>query len=367
MMRRAFALALALSLAASSASRQKKNKEQETQTLEMPPEPPAAVVADSARLVFRVTPLSARGLLSQQVRDALKWLARQDRATLVKLRAFVAGSGDMRRVPQIVSEVYSEKRQALPAVTVVQVGQLPLAGAQVIFESVAQDKREMNPAGLAFFSGQATTVNRPLEPVLPLAEKSLARLRAAAAAAGLEPGDLLRVTCYVSSLDNVEAVQSRAAAEFPNAALNFVQRLREPLESVAECEAVARLRTRPAAALSFLNPPEMGHEPGQSDIALVGPGRIALTGAQLAFGGSPADARLAFERLGKALEQVRTGYAHTAVSQVYTLSRSASELVRKTRLDFYNRAQPPAGTVAPIEGLPSLDASFGVDVVAVAP
>lgn len=48
----------------------KKKKEEETQTLQVPKDPPSAVAAETRGLVFHVTPLSAKGLLSQQVRDA---------------------------------------------------------------------------------------------------------------------------------------------------------------------------------------------------------------------------------------------------------------------------------------------------------
>ena len=37
-----------------------------------PKEPPAAVVGETQRLTFHVSPLSAKGLLTQQTRDALK-------------------------------------------------------------------------------------------------------------------------------------------------------------------------------------------------------------------------------------------------------------------------------------------------------
>src|SRR6266566_1376303 len=54
----------------------KKKPEEITQTLALPPDPPATVAADTSRLVFHVSPLSGKGLLSQQVRDALKALLR---------------------------------------------------------------------------------------------------------------------------------------------------------------------------------------------------------------------------------------------------------------------------------------------------
>ena len=120
----------------------KKEKEPETQTLPLPPEPPAAVIAETDKLVFHVSPLSAKGLLTQQVHDALKALDRANGgATFVKLRAFVAGTGDMRRVATIVAEEFSDKKMPLPAVTTIQVGALPMEGAQVVIESISARER----------------------------------------------------------------------------------------------------------------------------------------------------------------------------------------------------------------------------------
>src|SRR2546421_10975644 len=93
----AFSCALIIAIWPSEAF--KKKKEDETQTLQVPKDPPGAVVAETRRLVFHVTPLTAKGLLSQQVRESLKALFRlSGSSSVVKLRAFVAGSGDVRRV-----------------------------------------------------------------------------------------------------------------------------------------------------------------------------------------------------------------------------------------------------------------------------
>ena len=48
----------------------------------------------------------------------------------------------------------------------------------------------------------------------------------------------------------------------------------------------------------------------------------------------------------------------------YVLSRPATDAFRKLRFQFLNKNQPPAGTMLPFEGLPSADASMGIDVVA---
>src|SRR5437660_8367050 len=178
----------------------KKKPEEITQTLALPQDPPATVTAETSRLVFHVSPLSAKGLLSQQLRDALKALLKSSGgASIVKLRALVAGSGDLRRVPAIVSETFTEKHLPLPVVSVIQVGALPMEGAQVVIESIAVAKKEMNPLGLVFVAGQPGSSDAPMLKVAPLAERSIAGLKTALrGGAGSGPADVLRVTCFCS-------------------------------------------------------------------------------------------------------------------------------------------------------------------------
>src|ERR1039458_769537 len=91
-MRRIWLLALAGALAVTLSSWGKKKKEEQTQVLQLPKDPPGALRVETRRLVFHVTPLSPKALLSQQTRDALKWLLHSTNgAAVVKLRAFVAG------------------------------------------------------------------------------------------------------------------------------------------------------------------------------------------------------------------------------------------------------------------------------------
>ena len=362
----ALALALAVVVASATAQRKKKRAEQEiTQTLELPKELPSVVVADCQRLVFHVSPLSARGLLSQQVREALRNLLQQVRgASIVKLRGFVAGSGDVRRVQALVSETFTERRLPLPALSVVRVGALPLEGAQVVLESVAVERKAVNPHGLAFLSGQPAEAGESLAPLAPLAERSLARLRAALAAAGLEAADVLRATCYLSALDDYLGLRLRLAKEFPQAAVNLVQGQRVLGRSAVECEAVARLRQAPSAPVRFLNPAESAPPLGFSAVALVGAARLALSGAQLAFGYQEPEARLAYQRLEKSLEPSGARLRGAVVWNLYALSPGIGDTAWRARSEPAG-TPPPAGTAAVLEGLASLDAAFAAEVVAV--
>jgi enamine deaminase RidA (YjgF/YER057c/UK114 family) len=138
------ALLLAAAITPAAFGDKKKDKKEEiTQTLEVLPDPPSTIKAEVGRMVFHNSPLTAKGLLSQQVRDSIKAIWRSSKgASVVKLRALVAGTGDMRRVQAIVSEMFSEKRQTLPVLSVVQVGALPMEGAQVLLEATSLTRRQ---------------------------------------------------------------------------------------------------------------------------------------------------------------------------------------------------------------------------------
>jgi enamine deaminase RidA (YjgF/YER057c/UK114 family) len=320
----------------------KKKKTAETQTLALPPGLPFAVSAETDRLTFRVTPLSAKGLLSQQTREALKTLLHSSHGPIVHLRAFVAGSGDLRRVGDIAAEMFTEKHLALPALTVALVGALPLEGAQVVIEATEVDRKIVNPSGVAFLAAQPA----------PSVPESLTKLKSILAAAGMQPSDALVVTCFVSSFDDQRDTQSAMAASFPGATLDFVQMQRAPVTPAASCEARARLRSTVSSAAGFTT---------DSGAALVSSPEIVISGTQLAFGSQDSDFKLAFDRLEKELAAKHTRLDHAVLSHLYLTSGTLAN--RVAGLEPTRSASPR--TILPVEALPSLDALFGLDVIAV--
>jgi len=155
----------------------------------------------------------------------------------VKLRAFVAGRGDARRVSSIVSEQFTEWKLPLPALSILQVGALPLEGAQVQIEGIAEERKPVNPNGLAFLAARqvvkALGEGGDVNAVQPLLEESLGGLA----------GDVLSVTCYVSSLDGATELERAMAQKFPAAARTLLQAQRATGSGLARCEGVARRTT----------------------------------------------------------------------------------------------------------------------------
>jgi enamine deaminase RidA (YjgF/YER057c/UK114 family) len=323
-----------------------KKKDEVTQVLEVPPDPPPAVAAETRKLVFQTSPLLAKGLLSQQTREALnEILKRNGGMTIVKIRAFVAGTGDLRRVPQIVSEMFTTKRHlTLPAVSVVQAGGLPLDGAQVVLETISVGRRDLNPDGLAFVAAREHSIGKPLQPLTPLAEASLSEL-----VAKLAGREALRVTCFVTTLDDAKEITAAMTSKFPWAALDLVQTRRAPSRSSVACEAVAHAG------------PPIAAEPGMT---FVHSDEIVLTGTQVAFGFKDEDARLAFQRLDKVLAPFGASAKTAAMLDVYPLSSSIANMADRLRTEFIDPAHPPVSTVLPFEGLPGMDSSFAIEAAA---
>jgi enamine deaminase RidA (YjgF/YER057c/UK114 family) len=345
-MRRLLVLLFAVLLAGGLFAQKRKKKPDEEprpQVLEVLPEPPEAVVAESGRLSFQISPLSDKGLLSQQVRDALKALARLNHgASILKLRAFVAGSGDLRRIKDIVAEEFTEKKQTLPAVSTIQVGALPLPGAQVVIEATSSEKKVVNPDGVAFFSAAASAN----------AAGSVAKLQTAVNNVGVKAPDVLRVTCFLSSLDDVQGARAAVAAAFPSAATNFLQMQRLGLEQHALCEGVARWTGIPVA------------DAPQSGTALI-KGKIVMTATQLVFRDQDSDLRLAYQRMAKTLLPLGATFKDVFWSGTYALTKPDASKLDSIQWEFLDRAHPPPHTALQIEGLPSTDATAAVEVMAV--
>lgn len=336
-------LAFLLHSAAEPLQRKKKKDEDFTQTLEVLPDPPAALAAETARLSFLSAPLATKGLLSQQTRDALKALLNAARgAQFIQIRAFVAGTGDLRRIQSIVSEVFTERRLTLPVLTVVQVGALPVEGAQVQLEAVLQNRKPTQPSGLAFAAAQAAAPAAAID-----------QLKAALHSAGVSAMPL-RLTCAVSAPEALPSLRDAAAAAFSGAPLTVHQAQRLAASPGAACTAVAPLSTPAAGGVRYL----------ANAVAVSAP-KLVFAGSQLAFRYQESDARLAFQRLEKTLQAAASSLRNSVLLNVYPLSPQLAALAAGVRGEFVDAARPPAGVTLPYEGLPSLDAAFALESITV--
>lgn len=84
----------------------------------------------------------------------------------------------------------------------------------------------------------------------------------------------------------------------------------------------------------------------------------------MAFNYEDSDAKLAFERLEKTLSSAGSSLKRTIMMDAYPLSPTLAGLVRKYWFEFLDEAAPPASTLMVLEGLPSMDAAFALEAVA---
>jgi enamine deaminase RidA (YjgF/YER057c/UK114 family) len=315
-------------------------EEPKSQVLPLPPELPMALAAQTDELDFHISPLLRTGGLAVQIRQSLNDLIRDTHGeTIVKLRAFVAGAGDARRVQAEVTQIFTERKLPLPVLTILQVGALGDQAAQVVIEAVVATHRTVNPNGLAFLAGQmGASLSGALE-----------RLNASARASGVASDRVLTCTCFTSRIENFEATRATVQVRFPKAQINVVEAVRDPANDASTCEAVGQLvQAQRAGPVVWLQ---------NSRAALVTSQKLVFTGLQLTFGAYLDDAHEAFARLQRAASALQPVEAPVEVN-AFSLDAYAGSALRKT-----TSVPGSVFTVQAIEGLPSIDASAGIEAV----
>jgi enamine deaminase RidA (YjgF/YER057c/UK114 family) len=340
-------------------SHRKKDEEPKPQVLPLPKEPPVALAADVGSLSFRVSPLLRSGKLAAQIRDSLNEVIRNAHgAPIIKLRAFVSGAGDTRRVQAVMSDLFTEHKLNLPVLTIVQVGALGDDASQVVIETVASERRPQNPGGLAFLASQRADSLRgsldKLKAGLTVMDEQLKtdELKASGGPASFAPSDVVSVTCLLETLSDYHGSLSQVTLAFPTASVNIVQAQRQIGGSAAACEAVARVNETPTKMISY--------RPSRITV-LTARQQAVFTGVQLGFGPYLDDAMAALDRLRKNAAAASALFDEVAVINVYSLSPEASSALRKTALKF--QVPVEALSFQPVEGLPSPDAALGIEAI----
>jgi enamine deaminase RidA (YjgF/YER057c/UK114 family) len=90
--------------------------------------------------------------------------------------------------------------------------------------------------------------------------------------------------------------------------------------------------------------------------------KVVFSGIQMAFGREDSDLRLAFERLEKGLSSL-VGTGGVVAVRYYAMDVSLGQRLAGLGREMFHRGAL-AGSAVEVEGLPSLDASVGMEVVA---
>jgi len=100
---------------------------------------------------------------------------------------------------------------------------------------------------------------------------------------------------------------------------------------------------------------------GDPKAVLIAAPKVVLTGTQVSYGYQEPDSKLAFDRLMKSLEAAGVSRTDVALAQYYAVAEPMAVQVRKLAPTYFSHS---AASVLVIEGLPSMQAGFAVDVVA---
>jgi hypothetical protein len=318
----------------------KKYEEPKSQVQPLPPEPPAALAVDTDTLDFHISPLLKSGGLASQIRTSLNELLRDTHGeTIVKLRAFVAGTGDARRVQALVTDLFTERKLPLPVLSILQVGALGQEHAQVVIEAVVSTHKTVNPNGLAFLFGQQGAT----------LDAAIRKLRSDTDAIGVAPEHILTCTCFTGVISDYQTAVTSLHSLFPQAQPNFVQAVRDPVSQHTVCEATAQLSTPPPQGPVVLL--DYAHA------TLVHSQQLIFTGLQLTFGGFLDDGETAFSRLTKTAKSVEAVETPVQVD-AFALDPRAASMLRRT-----DSLAPGAFNVQDIEGLQAIDATGGIEAV----
>lgn len=333
-------LVLCLVSVLSAQRRNKRYEEPKSQVMPLPRELPMVLAAETVGLSFYNTPLLKTGGLAAQIRRSLSDLLRDTKGrTVIKLRAFVSGAGDARRVQSEVADQFSRVKAPFPVLTILQVGSLGEEFAQVAFEAVLSTNQSLNPNGLVFFPGQ--TGNS--------LEEALKHLGKSAAEASIAPADMLSCTCFTARFEGAGDARALPAQTFAKAAVTVIQAQRDPLNEHSMCQGVARL----SAGVDAKAPAQLA----EARASIVRSPRIVFTGLQLSFGSYLDDAREAFQRLQRAAAAVEGG-GHLVEVNAFALDLTASSAIRKS-----TSVPPNTFSAQTIEGLPGIDASAGIEAI----
>jgi enamine deaminase RidA (YjgF/YER057c/UK114 family) len=171
---------------------------------------------------------------------------------------------------------------------------------------------------------------------------------------GIKGPQVLRVTCFLSSLSDVEPTRTATIAAFPAASTNFVQSQRLGMEAQVACEATGRPDQAPASDVSVAN-----------GLASVNVPKLVLTGTQLVFRNQDADFRLAYQRLGKSIAALGSAMPNVVWIGAYALTKADAGRMDVIRKEFIDATHPPASSAVQVEGLPSTDATGAIEFIAV--
>lgn len=319
------------------------------------PDFPSARIAETGSLEFHAA-RPARGSLDEQVRAELGELVRLNRgAAIVKLRVFAVGNSALEMSRQAIGRALGKSGRPRPVLSLVGVAGFPDSSQLVEIESTADRGREVNAHGVGFLAGVAS----------PAGDRTIAGLARVASDAGIPHANVLRVSCFYESADQVEAARAASATTFPGAEMSFVNSYARSAAPAIECEAVARLATTPSSATQYFNRPSVPASPNYSHAALVATRFVVFPRAESATGATESAMQAMLDHAKNDVAQFGASLSDVVMGDNYWLTGAARDSMRVARAQYFGGAVPAATGVF-FTSLSPASASGAIELVVAA-
>ncbi|MBS1825754.1 MAG: RidA family protein [Acidobacteria bacterium] len=305
------------------------------------------VVVDSEEIRFQLGIPDPKGSLMEQMHQAR---ARIEAKHIFRYRAFVRQDAD---VGQFSGYLKGD------VLSIVRVAGFPDKNQKIALEAVTKGGKN-GPAGFLFVSGQGVSKNEHVPKVLSMVQTTFNNVDTALKGSGHGPADVLMLTCYLSSMDDIKDVQKLASARYPKALRNHLQIPMAYGKALVECEAIARAKK----PVGFVNPEGLTKSPNFTQVAGISSPRIYFSSLHASNGCTEQGVREMFQSLDKDMTKAGASIKDVVFSYLYPSSQDGTDLTRKVRFEFYNKEQAPASTLVPFLGYEAKNACAAVEVIA---
>jgi|SRR5579862_1470810 len=297
------------------------------------PQFPIATIAETRRLAFHTSRAVGTGSLEEQTARALDdLLGREAGARLVRLRVFAVGSARLIEIRRILARHLSARGAPLPALSLLGVASLPDSGQLVQMETTVEASIAVDPRGIAFLAGLASASG----------DHTMGGLARVARQAGVTTGDVLRVSCFYESADQLNATRQAVADTFPRAEVSLVHSYGQSEKPAVECEAIARMTDSTASGTRYINLAGERASPYFSRAALVAARRVVFSGTVAASYDAAADPAGVLDSIKVAVERLGSSLHDVAMTGNYWMDGPARERARLVREPYYGGTVPAA-------------------------
>lgn len=304
----------------------------------------AQVIVETAEARFQVANPQPKGTMMQQVKQAHEKI----KGKVYRYRVFVKPDADVGLISTVLRA---------PVLSIIRVAGLPNRDQKISVEAVTNGGR--NPQGLVFVSGQGVNQAGLMPKVEPLVKTALDNVDLALKGVSITSDDVVALTCYISSMEDITAVKSLTEKRYPIAARNEIQIPVPYGRALVECEAVARAK----GPVGFVYPEGLTKSPNFTQVTGISSKRMIFSGLHGSGACTEDNIRAMFKLLASNLEKNKASIKEAVFSYVYPNTQDGTDLTRKVRFEFFNKEKAPASTLLQFLGFQDKQSCTGLEVV----